>query len=251
MGAIPFSAASIAMLGLATSGVAQSLPDTVLGSWDVSAEECRTAGTSVTQIDITPGTIVTFGGDAIIVDIDRSGPVTFVAAAYLQTEGAIEVGAREPAYFRLTQSEGRDRLSLVWKDVQAVDLVRCGADARAGIPRGRDADGSRDRRDSLLPIPTGVRVIAGDDCQSPANASWHIFDGRGLYGAQSRRCTIDTVFPEGPRLTVDQTCTAARDGHRSTRRDHLTMEAPRRFSLVAEGEAAGQDFNCCGPDLRR
>ncbi|MCQ0972201.1 hypothetical protein MLD63_17415 [Paracoccus sp. TK19116] len=65
---------------LGVPAVGQSLPGDVQGSWDISTEECRTGGTSVTQIDITSDTLATFGGNAIVREIDRAGAVIFVAA---------------------------------------------------------------------------------------------------------------------------------------------------------------------------
>lgn len=116
----------MASIGLAGSAFAQSLPARAVGSWDVSAEECRKAGTSVTQVDITRRGISTYGGNAIVRQVVLAGPVTFVAADFLQTEGVQELGPRARNYFRLTQRDGRDRLNIIWKDVQTVDLVRCG-----------------------------------------------------------------------------------------------------------------------------
>lgn len=235
----------VAVFTLATPALGQSLPTNVLGSWDVSVEECRRSGTSMTQIDITPRKINTYGGDATVVEVERSGPVTFVAADYLQLEGAAEVGERERTYFQLTQGSGPDRLNFRWKDIQTVDLVRCSHDATE-----RPTDESSAQDDSVLPLPTGLWVIAGDDCQNPANASWRVYDGRGIYGAASRSCEIDAVSTEGNRHIVEQICIATYDGSETTHQDIVIKQAPRRFGLLEDGETNMQDFNWCGPRLR-
>ena len=237
----------VAVIGLTTPALGQSLPNDVLGSWDVSAEECRTSGTSMTQIDIMPRTIDTYGGDAIVKDVERSGPVTFVAADYLQVEGAMETGEREPNYFRLTQREGPDRLNFRWKNVQTVDLVRCDTDTATS---DRSTGAPSTPEDGVLPLPTGLWVIAGDDCQNPANASWRTYDGLGIYGASSRNCEIDAVSKDGSRYIIDQTCIATYDGSETTHRDTVSKQAPKRFGLMEAGETTMQDFNWCGPRLR-
>lgn len=184
------SLAAAVMIGFTLPALGQTLPTETRGSWDVSFEECRASETSMTQIDISANAISTFGGKAIVREIDRSGPVTFVAADFLQLEGAAEVGERERAYYRLTQRNGPDRLNFSWKDVHTVDLVRCDHDvsAREGETASSRLENSTIEPRGLLPIPTGLWVVAGEDCESPANASWRVYDGRGLYGAQSESC---------------------------------------------------------------
>ncbi|UMA67416.1 hypothetical protein LVO79_21445 (plasmid) [Roseivivax marinus] len=243
----------VAMISLAAPALGQSLPNDVQGSWDVSPEECRATGTSMTQIDITADTIDTFGGDAIVREVERSGPVTFVAADFLQLEGAPVIGERERTYYRLTQRDGPDRLSVIWKDVQNVDLVRCG-DATASSANASADGGSGDAPDETeapLPIPTGLWVIAGDSCESPANASWRTYDGSGLFGSQSRSCEIvDVSRDSSNRYVIEQTCIATYDGSESTYRDTVEIQAPKRFGLIEDGETEMQDFNWCGPRLR-
>lgn len=193
---------------LASPVVAQSLPSDVFGRWDISAAECRTPGTSFTQIDIGAESIDTYGGDAIIREIDLSGPVTFVAADFLQTEGAAEPGRRKRTYFRLTQRDGPDRLNLIWKDVQTVDLVRCDTADPRDPSHEKDAGEPLDRSETIPPIEPGLWVIAGGDCKDPSNAAWRTFDGRGLDGSQSSRCEIDAVSNDDDRYVIEQTCTA-------------------------------------------
>ena len=240
---------SAAALCLAAPAVGQSLPPGVRGHWDVSSEACKAPGTSMTQIDIAADSIDTYGGDAIVREVDRSGPVTFVAADFLQREGIAEPGTRERTYFRLTQRDGPDRLNLIWKDVQTVDLVRCAPDpgGSANAPHPEDPLGEYA---GALPIPTGFWVAAGDDCDDPANASWRVYDGVGLFGAQSRSCRIVDVAPDGTRYVIEQTCTATYDGSEQTYRDTVEVQAPRRFGLIEDGDSTMQDFNWCSPRLR-
>lgn len=240
----------VAVFGLAAPALGQPLPTDVLGSWDVSAEECRASGTSMTQIVIAPGKIDTYGGDAIVRDVERSGPVTFVAADYLQIEGAVAMGERERNYFRLTQRDRPNRLNFRWKDVQTVDLVRCHDASTNPEPSERVVGEPSAHDDRVLPLPTGLWVIAGESCQNPANASWRTYDGRGIYGASSRSCEIDSVSAEGRRYVIEQTCIATYDGSETTHRDIVSKQAPKRFGLMEDGEANMQDFNWCGPRLR-
>lgn len=117
---------SILILSFAASPTfAEVLPDSVIGIWDTSTSRCEVPGTSITKIEIAEDMILTFGGDAIVRDIVRTGPITYIAADFLQIEGQAEIGLRERTYFRFTQREGPDQLNVVWKDVFIVDLVRC------------------------------------------------------------------------------------------------------------------------------
>ncbi len=109
----------------ASSAFAQQLPSKVRGKWDVSAQACRTAGTSTSQITISANKIATFGGNAIVRTVKRTGPVTYVGADYLQLEGVEEASKRQRNYFRLTQRGSSDRLNIIWKDAATFDLVRC------------------------------------------------------------------------------------------------------------------------------
>jgi hypothetical protein len=240
----------VAWLCVAGPVLGQVLPPDLQGSWDVSANECRSPETSLTQIDIGADTIDTYGGDAAVREVSRSGSVSFVAADFLQREGAAESGERERVYFRLTQPDGRDRLNFVWKDVQTLDLVRCDGDAASTDDAATvqpDAVTSDDN--GVLPIPTGLWVVAGEDCDNPANASWRAYDGYGLVGAQSATCEITNVVQDGRRYTVDQTCVATYDGSRSSVRSTVEIQAPRRFGLLEDGEALMQDFNWCSSKL--
>ena len=232
---------SVVLTGLASSALAQEIPSQAQGSWDVSAEECRAPGTSVTQIDIAADRIDTYGGNAMVQEVERSGPVTFVAAAYLQTEGVPELGPREPAYLRLTQREGPDRLNLIWKGAQTVDLVRC-----EGETAGADsAEAEGGNTAGALPLVLGLWVLEGENCETPANAGWRIYDGDGIRGARSQSCKITAVSAEGNRNTIDQTCVAAYDGSSTTYRDTVVIESPKRFGLIEDGETERQDFTWC------
>lgn len=115
----------IPVLATAHPAVARSLPGGVVGSWDVSESSCASPGTSATQIDISGNKIDTFGGDAVVRDVETTGPVTFVAADFVQLEGVPEIGNPERTHFRFTQRQGPNKLNMIWKDVQTVDLVRC------------------------------------------------------------------------------------------------------------------------------
>ena len=106
---------------------AQSLPPELVGAWDVSAEACAAPGLSVTQIDLSPDRIDTYGGNALVREVETIGASTFVAGDFEQTEGAAEIAPRSRQYFRLFRAEGPDRMRLVWKDVQTVGLFRCAA----------------------------------------------------------------------------------------------------------------------------
>lgn len=233
---------TLATIGLAEPLSAQPLPFDTQGSWDISEKACLDPGISTTQIDIAADRIETYGGDALVRDIDRSGPVTFVAADFLQREGVEELGERERVHFRLTQREGPDRLNLIWKDVDTVDLVRCTGGSTFSGRAPAMVQGP-------LPIPTGLWVIAGEDCASPANAAWRVYDGLGLYGASSRMCRIGAAAEQGGRHVIDQTCVASYDGGSETHRDTVIIQAPRRFSLIEDGETEAQDFNWCGSRL--
>jgi hypothetical protein len=243
---------TVFVFSLAMPAQGQSLPSGVLGSWDISAEGCRTPGISMTQIDVTVDKIEMYAGNAIVRTVDRSGQVSFVAADFLQTEGAVALGERERSYFRFTQRDGADRLNFVWKDVQTVDLVRCD-DINAGFEEAiaeRNSAEIVSHFDRILPIPTGLWVVAGNDCDRPANASWRSYDGQGLYGARSRRCRIDSVSSEGSRYVIEQICSATYDGSETKHRDTIDIQAPKRFGLIEDGELTTQDFNWCGPRLR-
>ena len=228
---------------------AQSLPPELVGAWDVSAQACEATGTSVTRIDLASDRIETFGGNALVQEVERIGPVTFVAGDFQQLEGAAEIEPRTREYFRLAQRNGPDRLRFVWKDVQDVDLVKCSASTAGSMAADREA--ADPAFDGQLPIPLGLWVIAGTPCESPANAGWRVYDGAGLRGASSTRCEIDaTQQQEDGSILFSQLCTASYDGVVRATRDLLTVTAPRRFTLVEEGEGAGQDFNWCGPRLQ-
>jgi hypothetical protein len=242
----------VASLCVAGPLLAQDLPPDLQGSWDVSIDDCRRSGTSVTQIDISADTINSFGGDATVSEISGSGPVIFVAAEYLQVEGVEELGERQRVYFRLTQRDGRDKLNLVWKDVQTVDLVRCDDNAAANddAATAPEKDEVTDGEDSALPIPIGLWVVAGVSCDNPANAVWRVYDGRGLKGAQSTDCEITKVVKDGSRYIIDQTCVASYDGSRSSYQDSVEIQAPKRFGLVEGGETEMLVFNWCGSRLQ-
>ena len=139
-GPFPALALAAALFAPAVPAGAQAIPEAARGSWDVSAAACDGPCTSMTRVDIDALAIRTFGGDAVVRAVERTGPVTYVAAGFLQTEGVAELGPRVPAYFRLTQREGQDRLAFIWKDVRTDALVRCGAAAAAApgpMPRER------------------------------------------------------------------------------------------------------------------
>ena len=241
----------VASLCVAGPVAGQVLPPDLQGSWDVSANECRSPETSLTQIDIGADTIDMYGGDAAVREVSRSGPVSFVAADFLQREGAAELGQRERAYFRLTQRDGRDRLNFVWKDVQMLDLVRCDGDAASSDDAATiQQDEVTSDENGVLPIPTGLWVVAGEDCANPANASWRAYDGNGLVGAQSATCEFTNVVQDGRRYIIDQTCVATYDGSRSSIRSTVEIQAPKRFGLLEDGEELSQDFNWCGSRLR-
>ncbi len=101
-----------------------------------------------------------------------------------------------------------------------------------------------------LPIPTGLWVVAGDNCDNPANASWRIYDGRGLHGAQSQSCEIVDVSQDGRRYVIDQTCIATYDGSKAMYRDTVEILAPKRFGLTKDGESVMQDYNWCSSELQ-
>ena len=69
-------------LFMAGPALAQSLPPGLVGRWDVSQEACAASGTSVSQIDILPDRIDTFGGNAILREVEKIGDVTFVACDF-------------------------------------------------------------------------------------------------------------------------------------------------------------------------
>ncbi|MGR3436322.1 MAG: hypothetical protein ACU0CO_15765 [Shimia sp.] len=241
-----------AVAALASPALAQSLPPEVVGSWDISAASCARPGTSVSQIDIAPDRIDTFGGNALLREVERIGTATFAAGDFEQTEGAAEVEPRTREYFRLSQPEGPDRMRFVWKGVQAVDLVRCAEPTAAAETTAPSAPVPSDApaHDGQLPIPLGLWVVAGTSCESPADAAWRVYDGAGLRGAASTRCEIDaTQRQDDGSLLFSQFCTASHDGAISAVRDRITVTAPRRFTLVEGGEGEGQDFNWCGPRL--
>lgn len=243
---------TLALLVTAFPAFAQSLPPGLEGSWDVSVEECAAPGTSVTQIDITSERIETFGGNAIIREVEKIGDVTFVAGDFQQLEGAAEIEPRKRTYFRFDRRDGPDRLTFVWKDVQTIDLVRCDTSLSTGDDAAstpENTSSTTPEYDGQLPIPLGLWVIAGGSCQNPANATWRAYDGAGLRGASSERCEIDATERQGDSILFSQLCTRTYDGEIEATRDRLTITAPRRFTLVEGDERAGQDFNWCGPQL--
>ena len=231
---------------------ARSLPSGVVGSWDVSLASCAAPGTSVSRIDIAPERIDTFGGNALVREVTRIGTATFAAADFEQLEGAAEIAPRTREYFRLSQREGPDRMRFVWKDVQTVDLVRCEVQIAAAPAPAPSEPVASDAPtfDGQLPIPLGLWVVAGESCESPANAGWRVYDGAGLRGASSSRCEIDAVQRQADgSVLFSQLCRASYDGSVSAVRDRITITASRRFTLVEDGEGAGQDFNWCGSRL--
>ena len=243
---------ALASLLVAVPAYGQSLPSGLVGVWDVSLESCAAPGTSVTQIDIEPDQIETFGGNAIIREVEQTGDVTFAAGDFQQLEGAAEIAPRERTHFQFDQKDGPDRMTFIWKDIQTINLFRCGTN----LSVSSDANSlpevplpANPGYDVQLPIPLGLWVVAGDSCQSPANASWRVYDGAGLRGASSVRCEIDATERQGDSIVFSQLCTASRDGDVQPTRDRITVIAPRRFTLVEGGENASQDFNWCGPQL--
>ena len=215
---------------------AQTLPDTALGRWDVSPAACTAAATSLTAVDIGRATIGLYSGVAAVAEVERTGPVTFVAADYIQFEGVEDPGPPERTHFRLTQRDGPDRLTFRWQDVETVDLVRCDTEPfepSAGPP-------------SPLPVPTGLWVRAGDDCDAPSEDSWLVHEVDGLRGATSRSCTFGTTLSQGRRHAFFQTCAAADDGSTAVTLDVVTVSGPSRFSLLADGEDAARDYVWCG-----
>lgn len=234
--------------------LAQSVPSDLVGTWDISEEACAATGTSFTRIVIAPDRIDTYGGNAVLREVDRSGDVTFAAGDFEQLEGAAEVQPRTRAYFRLDQRDGSDRMRFVWKDVQAVDLVRC---ETAGLAANDAASASSEASsetepgyDGRLPIPLGLWVVAGGSCKSPANAGWRVHDGAGLRGASSVRCEIVATERQGDGIVVSQLCEASDDGEIRPARITIIMTAPRPFTLVEANEEARRDFNWCGSRLR-
>lgn len=243
---------ALALLAPATPAYAQSLLPGLPGAWDVSIEACATSGTSVTRIDITPERIETFGGNAIIRDVEQIGDVTFVAGDFQQLEGAAEVEPRERTYFRFDRRDGPDQMTFIWKDVQTTKLVRCGTIENAeGDPASMPANVSATtpEYDGQLPIPLGLWVVAGGSCETPSHPAWRVYDGGGLRGASSARCEIDATERQGDTILFSQLCTRSDDGDVEPTRDRITMTAPRRFTLVEGNESEGQDFNWCGPQL--
>jgi hypothetical protein len=248
-------------LFMAGPALAQSLPPGLVGRWDVSQEACAASGTSVSQIDILPDRIDTFGGNAILREVEKIGDVTFVAGDFEQREGAEQIAPRTGEYFRFDQRDGPDRMTFVWKDVQRTALVRCGkavVEKKAVDLAPRPPAANEPGYDGQLPIPLGLWVIAGESCQNPANAGWRVYDGAGLRGASSIRCEIDATQRQGESILFSQLCEASYDGKVRATRDRITITAPRRFTLLeAAGESpdedagrSGQDFNWCGPQLR-
>lgn len=141
----------------------------------------------------------------------------------------------------------------VWKDIQTVDLVRCGAGslaANTASSLSEKASPNELSYDGQLPIPLGLWVIAGDSCQNPANAGWRVYDGAGLRGASSVRCEIDSTPRQDDGILFSQLCEASYDSEVRATRHRITMTAPRRFTLLEDGEEAGQHFNWCGPQLQ-
>lgn len=249
LGHVFFTLTSLALAGPAC---AQSLPPDLPGVWDVSVEACAALGTSITRIDITSERIETFGGSAIVREVEQIGDVTFVAGDFQQLEGAAEIEPREPAYFRFDRRDGPDRMTFVWKDVQAIDLVRCNTSSggdRDAAPIPGATPSTVPAYDGQLPIPLGLWVIAGVPCETPANVAWRVYDGAGLRGASSARCEIDATERQGNGILFSQLCTRSYDGKVEPTRDHITVTAPRRFTLVESNEGMGQDFNWCGPQL--
>ena len=254
-----------ASIGLASPALAQSLSPDLAGRWDVSNEACAASGTATTGIAIASDRIDTFGGNALVREVERQGAITFVAADFRQIEGVPELGPRTREYFRFAPI-GPDRMTMIWKDVQTVDLVRCGRQATAvgngtmGVgdaaapatsARASAEDGSTEPTyDGQLPIALGLWVVAGEDCRSPANAAWRVYDGAGLRGASSLRCEIDTTQQHGDAIVFSQLCEARYDGQIRPTRDRITITASRRFTLVEGDEGAGQDFNWCGSRLQ-
>ena len=174
---------------LALPAFAHTLPPEILGSWDVSAEACAAHGASVTRIDVAPGRIDTYGGNALVREVARIGAATFAAADFEQTEGAAEIAPRTREHFRFSQREGRNRMRFVWKDVKAVDLIRC--DAAVAPPSTALSPAASDPRiltpDGEPPAPLGLRVIAGKCCGSPPSQA----------GASM---TARACAPRGPQL---------------------------------------------------
>ena len=245
-------AVAAAAATLALPALAQSLPPNLVGSWDVSVASCAAPGTSVSRIDVAPGRIDTFGGNALVREVSRTGPVTFAAADFEQLEGAAEIAPRTREYFRMDQREGLDRMRLVWMGVQTIDLVRCAAAAAApaSVPAPAASNPDAPTFDGQLPIPLGLWVIAGESCENPADAGWRVYDGAGLRGGASTRCETDATQRQADgSLLFSQLCTASYDGSVSAVRDRITVTAPRRFTLVEDGETEGQDFNWCGSRL--
>lgn len=224
---------------LCQTAAAQSLPDSVQGRWDVSIEACNRDGTSTTQVDISAGRIVTYGGNAIVREVTETGLVTYVAADFLQLEGAAEVRPRERTFFRLTQRDSADRLNYIWKDVTEVDLVRC--------PQAAD---TFDETAGVLPLVQGYYVVAGGFCDAAANASWRTFDGEGIYGAASESCVMRVLDREGDLFVTDQTCIARHDGSEAQVRDIVRRRSKRSFLLLEDGETQAQAFEWCGAALR-
>ena len=132
---IGLASIGLASAGFASPALAPSLSPDLTGRWDVSRGACAASGTSMTAIDIATDRMDTFGGNALVREVERQGAVTFVAADFQQTEGVPELGARTREHLRFTPT-GPDRMTMIWKDVQTVDLVRCGRRAAANGTTG-------------------------------------------------------------------------------------------------------------------
>ena len=244
--------ALVALL-LAAPASGQSLPSGLVGGWDISPASCATEGTPVTRIDIASQRVETFGGNAIIREVEQIGAVTFAAVDFQQLEGVEDVAPRERTYFRFDHSAGPDRLKFVWKDIKTVDLFRCDTDARAeagaaSLPGSPAPAGPVD--DGPLPILQGLWVIAGTSCGTPSDAAWRVYDGSGLRGAASTMCQIEATQPQGDGILFSQLCTATQDGEVAPTRTLITRTTPGRVSLIEGGEGEDQDFNWCGPQLQ-
>lgn len=112
-----------ALLALAAlPAMAQMVPVSASGTWDVSAEACADPA-SMTRLEVQADRLRFVYGYAEVEEVERTGDVTFVAGQ-LHQEGQADPRPR-PEYYRLDQQEGPGALTFKVAEQDPVALVRC------------------------------------------------------------------------------------------------------------------------------
>ena len=109
------------------------------------------------------------------------------------------------------------------------------------IPAGRRKTAAKSSSGDTgsLPLTAGVYVIEGGDCRNPANASFRVWNGRGLSGSATKDCRATVLSRDGESYTLRNSCVNTYDGSRTP--ETLTM----RVSDQARFAVDGNRFRSC------